>query len=176
MKRPVLTLSALVGLGALAASPASAQVLSGGVPTGPGASGTEVLGNPSDIGITASTATRIRSSRREMNRGRNNPFETTMSPRETRRYARDLMVRAEVLCDVQEAQIVARTGDNVPVVEIDCAQGGGLIALDTIPIQATDCLDLPSPDAPPVDGRPPLACRLPGNVTTVAAARQSARN
>lgn len=176
MKRPVLLLVGLAGLAAVAATPASAQVLSSGVPTGPGASGTEVLGNPSEIGVVSSTPSRIRNSRREMNRGRNTPFEMTMSPRDTRRYARDLIERADILCDVQEAMIVARTGDNVPVIEIDCAESGGLIALDTIPIQATDCLDLPSPDAPPVDGRPPLACRLSGNVATVTAARQSARN
>lgn len=186
MTRPVLTLSALIGLGVLAASPASAQVLapppssaqvlSSGVPSGPGGSGTEVLGNPSDIGITASTASRIPSSRREMNRGRSTPFAVGMSPRQTRRFASDLVGRAQIACDVREAMIVARTPENVSVLEVDCAQGGGLMIVDTVPIQATDCLDLPVVETRPTAGRAPMGCQLPGNVATVTAAGQSARN
>lgn len=169
-------LSVSVGAAALAllATPAAAQLASGLTSAGPGTNRTEVLGNPSDIGIVATTPSRIGSSRREMNRGRATAFEVTMSPRQTRRHARDLLGRADIHCDVADAAIVAYTDDYIPLVEVDCVEGGGLVIADTLPIQAMDCLDIP----PAEDDETGfiLACTLPGNVAVVNAARQSARN
>ena len=110
----------IVALAALAATPAAAQVSSGRSDEGPGNSRRDVLGFPSDVGILASTPSRIPRSRREMNRGRASPFELRMSPREARNYADDLIERAALRCEVAEALLVARTGDNIPVVEVDC--------------------------------------------------------
>ncbi|MCS6624442.1 hypothetical protein N0B44_16100 [Roseibacterium beibuensis] len=174
MKRLVLSFAGVAGLIAMASTPAAAQVASGNRPE-PGGSGYEALGNPSDVNILATTPSRLRGSRREMNRGRHNLFEVRMSPRETRVYAGDLLERAEIDCDVADAMVVARTTTNMPVVEVDCIQGGGLVVADTLPIQATDCLDLWPAEG---SGEPELlqACRLPGNVASVAAARQSVRN
>lgn len=154
---------------ALVATSASAQS------QGAGSSGTEVLGNPSEIGILATTPSRIPSTRREMNRGRPTPFQVRMSPRQARRYARDLVARAELQCDVSAAELVAYTLENIPLIEVDCAEGGIVIA-DSLPIQATDCLDLPPPEQQAQLGGFILSCRLPGNVARAAAAGQSARN
>ena len=166
----------IVALAALAATPAAAQVSSGRSDEGPGNSRRDVLGFPSDVGILASTPSRIPRSRREMNRGRASPFELRMSPREARNYADDLIERAALRCEVAEALLVARTGDNIPVVEVDCVEGGGLVIADTLPIQATDCLDFVLADATRPEDEPLLTCQLPANVASVAAARQSARN
>ena len=160
---------------ALFATSASAQVLDSGVPMGPGSSGTEVLGNPSEAGLVATTPSRIASSRREMNRGRNTPFEVGMSPRRARLHARDLVERADLRCEVADARVVAFTSNHIPVVEVDCREGG-LVIVDDLPIQATDCLDLAAIEPDPSDDRFYLTCQLPGNVSRVAAARQSARN
>ena len=128
----------------------------------------DALGNPVvEIGVKVE----IGGSRREMNRGRTAPFDVQMSPRAARLYARRLLEHANVVCDVEDAMVVARTRDNTPVVEINCADGGGFLIVDTDPVQATDCLDL---DA--AQGAPLAACRLPANIAAVAAARQSARN
>lgn len=165
-----------IGLAALMAAPTAAQVAGSGLPASPGGSGTEVIRSPSDAGILATTPSRIPSSRREMNRGRATPFEVRMSPREARRHARDLISRAEIDCDVAEAEIVAYTEEYIPLMEIDCADAGGLVIADTLPIQATDCLDLGLPEEVPVGRRFNLSCRLPGNVAMVTAAYQAERN
>ncbi len=170
-----IALSLAVAAAALAATPAAAQL----PPTpgqGPGGSGREVLGSPSDAGIISTTPSRIASSAREMNRGRESSFQVRMSPRQARRHARELVTRADILCDVAEAEIVAYTEDNIPLMEIDCAVGGGIVIADTLPIQAMDCLDLAMPEAQAEQGGYVLTCRLPGNVAVVDAARQSARN
>ena len=169
MKRVALSLAAVM---ALAAAPASAQL----PPTpgmGPGYSTSEVLTNPHEAAVMASTATRIRSSRREMNRGRRVPVERHMSARQARQHARDLIQRADIQCDVAEAMMIAVTNGNIPVVEVDCADSGGLVITDTLPIQATDCLDFAMAD-PNADDAPYLRCQLPGNVAMLE--RQSARN
>jgi hypothetical protein len=171
MKRLVFSLAALA---AVTATPVAAQELGGDL-GGPGYSRTEVIGNPSDIGVVATTGSRLNRLRHEANRGRASPFEVRMSPRQTRRYARDLIERADVACEVAEAEVVAYTFENLPVVEVDCREGGGLAIVDSLPIQATDCLDLPPPGVPEEDG-PLWECRLPGNVEVVNRARQSARN
>ena len=160
---------------ALFATSASAQVLDSGVPMGPGSSGVEVLGNPADIGLMSTTPSRIPSSRRELNRGRTTPFEVGMSPRRARIHARDLVERADLQCEVSAAKVVAFTSDHMAVVEVDCGQGG-LVIVDSLPIQATDCLDLTPAEANPAEDRFFLTCELPGNAARVSAARQSARN
>lgn len=164
---------ALAGCVALAAAPAVAQVPDSGLPPHPGSSGTEVLGSPSKLTILATTPSRIRSSRREMNRGRTTPFAVRMSEWETRRYADDLVDRAGFHCSVADALVVGRTAESMPVIEVYCGEGGGLVIADALPIQATDCLDFA-----PIEGEPPddviAACRLPANVALVAATRQSA--
>lgn len=166
---------AVAAAAAFFATSASAQVLDPGVPMGPGSSGVEVLGNPADIGLLATTPSRIDSSRREMNRGRNTPFQVGMSPRRARLHARDLVERAELRCEVADAKVVAFTSEHIPVVEVDCGYGG-MVIVDSLPIQATDCLDLTPASADPAEDRFFLTCELPGNASRVAAARQAARN
>jgi hypothetical protein len=154
---------------AFAVTPAIAQT------PPPGSSKTEVLGNPGDIGIMATTPSRIGNSRREMNRGRMTPFR--MSERETRQYARDVLERANIRCDVEDAIEVARTREGEPVVEIHCSEGSGLVIIDTDPIQASGCLDLEPIDGAPAENYSNLqGCRLPANVAAIEAARQAARN
>lgn len=168
MKRMAFSLAAVL---ALAAAPASAQVAGGpsggpgpGTPgMGPGYGTSEILRNPHDVAVTANTPTRLRSSRREMNRGRRIPVERHMSARQARQHARDLIQRADIQCDVAEAMMIAVTNGNIPVVEVDCADSGGLVITDTLPIQATDCLDFSMAD-PTADDAPFLRCQLPGNV------------
>ncbi|SFS30019.1 hypothetical protein [Brevundimonas viscosa] len=174
-----LLLLAAAGLLVIAATPAAAQMppSSGRIDEGPGNSRRDVLGNPSDVGLMSTTPSRLRSSRRELNRGRTTPFEVNMSRPETRRAAGELLDRADIQCEVADALIVARTPDFTPVIEVDCVEGGGLVIADTVPIQATDCLDLGLTDGSAGREESPLeGCRLPGNVATVTAARQSARN
>jgi hypothetical protein len=167
MKRIALSLAAFA---TLAATPALAQSMGGSL-GGPGYSGSDVLKAPSDLGMLAVTPSRLSGVRREANRGRAVPFEVRMSPREARRYADDLLERAEIRCDVAEAELVAYTGDRLPVMEVDCVEGGGIVVIDSLPIQATDCLDLRPREEGVVNVLD--ACRLPGNVATVAAARQA---
>ena len=169
-----IALSLAVAGIAMVATPAAAQ-LAPTPPVGPGSSGMEVLGNPADAGLTATTPSRIPSSRREMNRGRNSPFQVRMSPRQARYHARDLVRRADLRCEVADAMVVAFTSEQVPVVEVDCREGG-LVIVDTLPIQATDCLDLAPANVDPAEDRFHLTCQLPGNVSRVASARQSPRN
>lgn len=165
----------VAGLLALAATPAAAQISSGRSDEGPGNSRRDVLGMPSDVGILSSTPSRIPRSRREMNRGRASPFALRMSPRDARVYADQVIQQAELQCDIDDAMLVARTPDNTPVVEVACAEGGGLLVVDTLPIQVSDCLDLlPATDSSGEDAL--LTCQLPANVARVNAARQSARN
>ena len=58
----------------------------------------------------------------------------------------------------------------------NCADSGGLVIADTLPIQATDCLDWGLREGAETDVTF-LTCQLPGNVATVAAAAaQSPRN
>jgi len=179
MKRVALSLAAAM---ALTTAPASAQEL--GPPTGgqslaptpgqgPGFSRSEILRNPHDVAGVANTPSRIRRSHREMNRDRPIPVERHMSARQARQHARDLIQRADIQCEVAEAMMVAVTSGNIPVVEVDCADSGGLVITDTLPIQATDCLDFSMPD-PSGDDAPYLRCQLPGNVAMLR--RQSARN
>lgn len=172
MKLIALTIAAAA---ALFATSASAQIVNSGLPPVPGSSGTEVLGHPFEVGLVATTPSRISSSRREMNRGRNTPFEVGMSPRRARLHARDLVERADLRCEVADARVVAFTVDHMAVVEVDCREGG-LVLVDDLPIQATDCLDLAAIEPDPSDNRFYLTCQLPGNVSRVAAAHQSARN
>lgn len=181
MKRVLISLAG-AGLLALAATPAAAQMPTpsgGNFSRGEGDSvrysGRDVIWAPSDVGIHATTPSRIASSRREMNRDRTTPYELRMTRRQIRVHAEDLLDRADIQCDVADAEIVARTTENIPAIEVDCAQGGGLVIVDTLPIQATDCLDF-EPVEGDVRGSGLQACRLPGNVASVAAARQSASN
>jgi len=168
MKRVALSLAAAV---ALIAAPASAQRLPGTPGMGPGFSSSEILTNPHDVAAVANTPSRIRNSRREMNRDRRVPVQRHMSARQARQHARDLIRRADIQCEVAEAMMIAVTSGNIPVVEVDCADGGGLVITDTLPMQATDCLDFSMPD-PSGDDAPFLRCQLPGNVAMLE--RQSA--
>lgn len=133
--------------------------------------------NPGQFGVLATTPSRMEGSRREMNRGRERVWRANMTPAQTRRYAQDALTRGGFQCDVAEAVVVAQTRDGAPLVEVDCVEGGGLIIADANPMIATDCLDL-GPDAgiEAVDGGRIEACRLPANVASVTAERQSARN
>ena len=131
--------------------------------------------NPGQFGVTATTPSRMDRSRREMNRGREQIWEARMTPTQTRTYAERALRRGGFACRVADAVVVAQARDGTPLVEIDCTEGGGLIIADTQPMMATDCLDLgPGAGLATVDTGPIEACRLPGNVASVAAERQAA--
>ena len=131
--------------------------------------------SPGQFGVTAETPSRIESSREQMNRGRN----ARMPPPATadaRAQAETAVARAGLICTVVEAAVVGRTRDGGPLLEIDCAQGGGVIIADSDPLQIVDCLDL-APDQGRAGRRQRVisACQLPGNAG-LAEEGQSARN
>lgn len=127
--------------------------------------------SPAQFGVEAETPSRIAGSREEMNRGRNTPVV-----RPARDLAVDAVTRAGLTCSVIEAAIIGRTRDGGPLIEIDCAEGGGVIIADSDPLQVTDCLDL-APDTGQAGRRQRVvtACSLPGNAG-LAGRAQSARN
>lgn len=126
---------------------------------------------PGQFGVTAGTPSRIAGSREEMNRGRNAPADPPAAPR-----AEALVARAGLICTVAEAAVVGRARDGGALVEIDCIEGGGVIIVDSDPIQVTDCLDL-APDDGQAGRRQRVvsSCRLAGNAA-LADRSQSARN
>ena len=133
--------------------------------------------NPGQFGVTATTPSRMDRSRREMNRGREQIWDPNMSASQTRTYAERALRRGGFDCEVADAVLLAQARDGTPLVEVDCAQGGGLVIADTEPMMATDCLDLAPGVGMETNGTGRVeACRLPANVASVAAERQSARN
>ena len=150
-------------------------------PVGVGLAGDARIYSPGQLGINATTPSRIASSNREMNRGLRSTFHVNMTPTMARNYAELALGRAGFRCEVAESVVVGQTRDGAPLVEVDCANGGGLVIADSNPIVASDCLDLSPEDA--VTGRNSLrieGCRLPANVSSVAATRdaeaQNAKN
>ncbi len=131
--------------------------------------------SPGQFGVSATTPSRMERSRREMNRGREQIWAANMTPTQTRTYAERAVSRGGFACEIADAVIVAQARDGAPLVEIDCVEGGGLIIADTEPMMATDCLDLgPGAGLQTIDAGHIEACRLPANVASVAAERQSA--
>lgn len=128
--------------------------------------------SPSQLGVTATTPSRMERSRREMNRGRNSSWRVNMTPSQTHSYAEDVLRRAGFICQIAEAVTVGQTNEGAPLVEVDCVDGGGLVIADTDPIMAADCLDLVPGSAVTRETRLE-ACRLPANVAAVAADRSS---
>ena len=173
MRAAILALTLTAGLSAAGA--AAAQDGAGqGAPERPNEG--MVIYGPGQIGAEAETPSRIDSSRREMNRGRNGDVDPAPGGSAVRARAAAAVRRASLVCTVLEAAVVGRARGGEPLIEVDCAEGGGLIVADTDPVEVTDCLDL-APDAgPPVRGRRVIAaCRLPGNVAAVRT-DHSARN
>ena len=131
--------------------------------------------SPGQFGVTAETPSRMERSREQMNRGRNarTPPPATA---DARALAETVVARAGLICTVVEAAVIGRARDGGPLVEVDCAQGGGVIIADGDPMQIVDCLDL-APDSGQAGRRQRVvtACRLPGNAG-LAAGGQSARN
>lgn len=115
--------------------------------------------SPTQFGVVAETPSRIAGSRAEMNRGRNPDAAPSVQDR-----AADAVARAGLVCAVAEAAVIGRTRAGGPLIEIDCAEGGGVIIADSDPLQVTDCLDL-APDTGQAGRRQRIvaACRLPGN-------------
>ena len=159
---PILVAASIAFVAAHAAAPVVAQ-------DRPNASA------PGQFGVAATTPSRMDRSRREMNRGREQVWQENMTPAQTRTYAERALRRSGFACQVADAVVVAQARDGTPLVEIDCIEGGGLIIADTQPMMATDCLDLgPGAGLETVDAGPIEACRLPANVASVSAERQSA--
>lgn len=168
MRAAILALMLATGLsaaGAAAAQSAPEHQGDGMIIYGPGA-----------LGVEAETPSRIDGSRRELNRDRNADLDPVPGGPAVRARAAAAVQRGGLACTVLEAAVIGRAQGGEPLMEVDCAEGDGLIVADSDPIQATPCRDL-APDAgPPVRGRRVVAaCRLAGNV---AAARtdHSARN
>jgi len=128
--------------------------------------------SPSQLGVTATTPSRMERSRREMNRGRTSTWLVNMTPSQTRTYAERALRRGGFICAVAEAVTVGQTNEGAPLVEVDCVDGGGLVIADTDPVMAVDCLDLIPGSALTRETRLD-ACRLPANVASVAADRNS---
>lgn len=165
--RTVIALAALglVSAPALAA-PQSAAGTAGGLR----------IYSPGQFNAVAETPSRLERSREEMNRGRNPSIPAAPGPVAVRRQAEAVVARAGLVCTVVEAGIIGRTRDGGALIEIDCAEGGGVVAADTDPIQITDCLDL-APDNGQSGRRQRVVdtCHLPGNAG-LAERSQSARN
>ena len=128
-----------------------------------GSRNSELNGRTADI--LATTPSRMERSRREMNRGRETVWERNMTPAQIRRSAVGALERAGYQCTVEDTDLVAQLRDGAPVIEVACAEDGGLIIADTNPVQATDCLDF-------VPGEGLFGpCRIPANIARVEALR-----
>lgn len=151
-------------------SPVTAQ--DGGVSTGGGE-----IRDGSAFGRDATTPSRIASSRIEMNRGRHTGQPQSLTTADVRRQAETAVDRAGFVCTVLEASPIGRTRSGRPLIEIDCAEGAGMVVADDEPVTAVDCLDL-APDAGQGgrNRRVVTQCTLPANLAAIAAEPQSARN
>lgn len=121
--------------------------------------------SPGQFGLEAGTPSRIDSSRREMNYGRNGDMPLSPGSDAVNGRAASLVTRAGLVCSVVEAAVVGRTRGGGDLFEVDCAEGGGVIVADGDPVQVIDCLDL-APDTGQATGRRQRvisACRLSGN-------------
>lgn len=128
--------------------------------------------SPGQLGVAATTPSRMERSRREMNRGLNATWRQNMTPSQTHSYAEAALRRGGFVCAVADAITVGQTTEGAPVVEVDCVDGGGLIIANTEPVMAADCLDLVAgSQATRETGLD--ACRIPANVASVAADRSS---
>lgn len=122
---------------------------------------------PGITGLLPTTPSRMRGSKREMNRGREAVWNSHMTPSQVQTYAEQAVERAGFRCKVADSAFVARQSDGTPIVEVHCEGTGGLIIANSDPIQATDCLDLPLAGMPVGSGDRIDACRLPGNVAMI---------
>ncbi len=135
-----------------------------------------VIYGPGALGVEAGTPSRIDSSRLEMNRDRNRDLDVVSGGPALRARADAALHRGGLVCTVLEAAVIGRARGGEPLMEVDCAEGDGLIIADTDPVRATSCRDLAPPAGPPVRGRRVVtACRLAGNVAA-GPADHSARN
>lgn len=142
----------------------------------PAAAQSDRVTSPGQLGILATTPSRIEGSSREMNRGIRPVWRANMTPSMAKTYAEEAMGRAGFACEVAEAVVIGQTRDSAPLVEVDCANGGGLVIADSNPIVASDCLDLTPATA--VTGLRSLrieSCTLPANVASVTAEREAER-
>lgn len=173
MRAAVLALALAAGLSAAGA--AAAQDAPGQTPPERPNEGMVIYG-PGQIGAEAETPSRIDSSHREMNRGRNGDLDPAPGGPAVVARATAAVHRGGLVCTVLEAAVIGRARGGEPLMEVDCAEGGGLILADTDPVEATDCLDLAPDDGRAGRGRRVVAaCHLPGNVAA-ASADHSARN
>ena len=120
--------------------------------------------SPGQFGVTAETPSRMAASREAMNWGRNEPEAPDRNTAAVREQADAAVARAGLVCTVVEAAVVGRARDGGPLIEIDCVEGGGVIIVDSDPLQVVDCLDL-APDTGQARRRQRVisACSLPGN-------------
>lgn len=135
----------------------------------------ELFNTPGVTGLVSTTPSRIGSSRREMNRGREAVWHPNMTPSQIQTYAERAVRRAGFRCTVVDSVFRAQLNDGTPVVEVHCQGAGGLIIADSEPLQATDCLDLPRTGGPD-QGANVDSCRLPGNVAVTPRRDQSDTN
>jgi hypothetical protein len=138
--------------------------------------------SPGQFGVTAETPSRMAASRAAMNEGRNEPEAPRRNTAAVREQADAAVARAGLICTVVEAAVIGRARDGGPLIEIDCVEGGGVIIVDSDPLQVVDCLDL-APDTGQSRRRQRVisACSLPGNAGLAGQGQtpdegQSARN
>lgn len=144
-----------------------------GVYAPPNSGGVNIY-SPGQLGIAATTPSRMESTRREANRGRVNPRSVADLPDDPAvilEEAQGAMQRAQVPCRVTEASVVGRARENMPIFETVCAEGTGYIVINEAYAQAVDCALL----ADGVGDRRAdyemitiSECALPGNQMTLA--------
>lgn len=110
-----------------------------------------------------------------MNRGRNAAAQPSLSTADVRHQAESAVSRVGAVCTILDAVPVGRSRSGRPLIEVDCAEGGGMIVADDDTATAVDCLDL-APDTGQSDRRRRVVsqCVLPANVAAVAAEPHSA--
>jgi hypothetical protein len=95
-----------------------------------------------NVAVLATTPSRIPSSRREMNRGREQVWSINPTPSQIETFAERALRRGGFQCSIMEAKLVSLFADGTPIVEVACEEDGGLVIADTDPIQFSDCFDL----------------------------------
>ena len=164
-----LTAAAVMAAGAVSAQDTSPPPINGGLP---GTEGVAVHGG--QAGMAATTPSRIRSSRREMNRGVYNASDNPDFPTDPaiiRRDAQGAMDRSSERCQVSDATIVGAGADNTPIFETICAGGVGFIVVSGTQGVAVECGALAAATSDRSARRDMdvvSECRMPGNQMTAA--------
>lgn len=140
------------------------------------------IASPNQMGIVATSPSRMSASRREMNAGRTNPRAVADLPDDPAIILEEAQIqadRADAVCDVTEAAVVGAARENMPIFEAVCSQGTGYIIVSGAYPQAVDCALLADGTGDRRRDRDMVVineCRLPGNQMTLARISTYARS